>query len=147
MMEMIESDDYRQWIVSVKQRVQAAQLKAAVAVNQQLLDLYWYLGNQILEKQRTAAWGDGFLPQMSKDLLSEFPEMKGFSHRNLKSIRQWYRFWTSAELAELMGKQAVSHLPPIGKQAVSQLPAVTTLGFQEQVKQLVSRIFPGDITS
>ena len=74
------------------------------------------MGQQIIERQESAKWGDGFLVQMSDDLLKEFPEMKGFSHRNLKSIRQWFRFWNSA--LEI-GKQPAAQLPPKGKQLVS----------------------------
>lgn len=80
---LIRSDDYQEWIVSIKHRIQAAQIKAALSVNRELLELYWYLGEQILEKQKAAAWGDGLLEQMSKDLLKEFPRIKGFSRRNL----------------------------------------------------------------
>lgn len=119
MNELVPNADYRQWISSIKTRVQSSQIKAAVAVNRELLELYWFLGEQILEKQHSAKWGDGFLKQLSKDLLAEFPELKGFSHRNLKSIRQWYVFW-NGDLA--IGKQAVSQLEPKGQQAVSQNP-------------------------
>ncbi len=117
MSDIIKSDEYRQWIVSIKKRIQASQIKAAIAVNRELLELYWFMGQQIIERQESAKWGDGFLVQMSDDLLKEFPEMKGFSHRNLKSIRQWFRFWNSA--LEI-GKQPAAQLPPKGKQLVSQ---------------------------
>ena len=56
---------------------------------------------------------------MSADLLAEFPEMKGFSHRNVKSIRQWYRYWSATPS---IGKQPVAQTSPKGKQLVSQLP-------------------------
>ena len=117
MSDIVKTDEYRQWIVSIKRRIQASQIKAAIAVNRELLELYWFMGQQIIERQESAKWGDGFLVQMSDDLLKEFPEMKGFSHRNLKSIRQWFRFWNSA--LEI-GKQPAAHLPPKGKQLVSQ---------------------------
>ena len=93
MTELVKETDYRQWILSIKQRVQASQIKAAVAVNREMLELYWFLGEQILEKQQTAKWGDGFLAQMSIDLLAEFPEIAGFSLRNLQIMRKWFLFW------------------------------------------------------
>ena len=117
MSDIVKTDEYRQWIVSIKKRIQASQIQAAIAVNRELLELYWFMGQQIIERQESAKWGDGFLVQMSDDLLKEFPEMKGFSHRNLKSIRQWFRFWNSA--LEI-GKQPAAQLPPKGKQLVSQ---------------------------
>lgn len=116
MSELIRNNEYRQWIVSIKERIQSSQIKAAIAVNRELLELYWYLGEQILEKQQLAKWGDGFLEQMSNDLLAEFPEMKGFSHRNLKSIRRWLCFWTRASA---IGKQLVSQISTDARSLVS----------------------------
>lgn len=101
------ADEYKTFIQEIKHRIQAAQIKAAVTVNREMLALYWDLGQSIIEKQKMAAWGDGFIKQMSKDLQDEFPEMKGFSVRNLELMRQWVRFW-------------FGH-PAIAKQAVSQL--------------------------
>lgn len=92
MSELAKSKDYRHWIVSIKSRIQTSQVKAAVSVNRQLLELYWFLGEQIIERQASANWGDSFLKQMSRDLLAEFPTMRGFSVRNLQRIRRWHRF-------------------------------------------------------
>jgi predicted nuclease of restriction endonuclease-like (RecB) superfamily len=91
---LVKTNEYKTFIQEIKQRIQAAQIKAAMEVNQELLCLYWDLAEQIVVKQQQAAWGDGFLLQMSKDLKTEFPEMKGFSKRNLELMRQWYRFWS-----------------------------------------------------
>ena len=96
MSDLVRSNDYRQWIVSVKERIQSSQIKAAIAVNRELLELYWYLGEQIIEKQQSAKWGDGFLDQLSRDLVAEFPEIKGFSRRNLFYMRKWVSFWTGS---------------------------------------------------
>jgi len=74
------------------------------------LAFYWELGSDIVEKQQSSAWGDGFLTQLSKDLMAEFPDIKGFSKRNLEQIRKWYRFWSG--LAEI-AKQPVSQLVQI----------------------------------
>lgn len=82
---------YKQWIAELKEKVRSAQLKAAVAVNSELIELYWDLGKMITEKQ--TAYGTGFLQQLSKDLSAAFPEMKGFSRRNLSSMAQFYRFY------------------------------------------------------
>ncbi|MBI5141846.1 MAG: hypothetical protein HZA20_06600 [Nitrospirae bacterium] len=105
----ITSDGYRAFIQDVKQRIQSAQIKAAVAVNQTLLCLYWDIAASIVAKQQEAAWGDGFLVQMSRDLQEAFPDMKGFSKRNLEVMRQWYRFWVRE--------------PAIAQQLVAQIPA------------------------
>jgi predicted nuclease of restriction endonuclease-like (RecB) superfamily len=117
------TNEHRAWIVSIKQRVQASRIKAAVAVNSELMELYWFVGEQILEKQQHAKWGDGFLKQMSKDLVAEFPDIKRFSYRNLRRMRQWYCFWTSPEA---IGPQAVAKIGalqnPIVQQLVAQIP-------------------------
>ena len=86
-------------------------------MNTELLTFYWELGADIVSKQAETKWGDGFLLQLSKVLTEEFPEMKSFSFRNLKYIRQSYSFYSS--LFAPIGQQAVAQLP---KQAVSQLP-------------------------
>lgn len=96
--------EYREWIKRLGSRIRSAQVKAAIRVNSELLRLYWAIGEELAEKAKTAKWGDGWLEATSRDLLSEFPEMRGFSFRNLKSIRQWYTFYASVEI----GKQPVS---------------------------------------
>jgi predicted nuclease of restriction endonuclease-like (RecB) superfamily len=105
---LVESNDYKSFIQDVKHRIQSAQIKAAIAVNQELLHLYWDLAELIVLKQQEATWGDRFLSQMSKDLQAEFPDTKGFSKRNLELMRQWYRFW-SAE--STIAKQLVAQIP------------------------------------
>ncbi len=71
--------EYKKWIVELKTKLRQVQLKAAVAVNQQLLIFYWELGIDIVEKQKHATWGEGFQKQLSRDLMAEFPAIKGFS--------------------------------------------------------------------
>ncbi|MBS9783660.1 MAG: DUF1016 family protein [Pasteurella sp.] len=111
----IIDNQYKDWLQEVKQNFQQAQVKAHIKVNSTLLEFYWHLGNDILQKQQDFAWGSGFLEQLSKDLCAEFPDMKGFSHRNLKNIRQWVEFWQQlvAKLDNAIGKQVVSHLTQI----------------------------------
>jgi len=89
---------YKQWIFDLKEKVRSAQLKAAVSVNTQLIQLYWELGKTIAEKQ--TAWGTGFLKQLSKDLTYAFPEMKGFSVTNLKYCRLFFEFYNAAYLQQ-----------------------------------------------
>ncbi len=116
---LILNKDYATWLKAVKEQVRVSQLKAAVQVNRELLHFYWNLGADIVEKQKYAQWGDGFLQQLSTDLLSEFPEMKGFSYRNMKAIRQWYSIYhewlgcllqVSNNQCDIIRKQAVSQL-------------------------------------
>jgi predicted nuclease of restriction endonuclease-like (RecB) superfamily len=89
----LKTPEYRDWLIDIKQRIRQAQIKAAVQVNTALLTFYWELGADIVERQKSAKWGSGFLKQLSADLMAEFPDMKGFSYRNIRAIRQWYLFY------------------------------------------------------
>jgi predicted nuclease of restriction endonuclease-like (RecB) superfamily len=109
--------EYKQWLADLKEKVRKTQIKAAVKVNTELLSFYWELGAEIVTKQAKAKWGEGFLNQLSRDLTAAFPDMKGFSKRNLEIIRQWHLFYTKDNIIE---KQPVGQ---IAKQVVSQLPA------------------------
>lgn len=104
----LNTTEYREFIREIKDRIQSAQLKAAVSVNQTMLQLYWDLAERIIARQRASAWGDGILGQISHDLQSEFPDMKGFSLRNLHYMRQWYQFWSGTNS---IVQQLVSHIP------------------------------------
>ena len=125
--QLVAAPDYLAFIKDIKQHIQAAQIKAAVKVNQELLRLYWYLAERIVSKQKESAWGDGFLQQMSIDLQEEFPDMRGFSKRNLELMRQWYRFW-SGEM-------------PIAQQLVSQIPWGHNLVIISKTKSTQEAIF------
>jgi DUF1016 N-terminal domain len=123
---IVSDGQYKEWLVAVKTKVRTAQLKAIVKVNTELLTLYWELGAEIVAKQASAKWGDGFLPLLSHDLTAEFPEMKGFSVRNLKYIRQWYLFYTLGGklAADPMGQQAVA---PLQNSLAGQQPIAPSL--------------------
>lgn len=101
--------EYKKFLVELKEKVKNSQLKAAVKVNYELLNLYWELGKKITEKQKEYSWGDSFISNLSNDLKKEFPDMKGFSVQNLKNIRYWYLFYAEY----LIGLQAVSQLKKI----------------------------------
>lgn len=95
-LELSHDHNYTKWLSAIKVKVQQAQLKAAVKVNTELLMLYWELGADIVAKQAEGKWGDGLIDQLSKDLSSEFPDMKGFSRTNLLYIRKWHLFYFEA---------------------------------------------------
>ena len=101
--EMATDQDYRVWIGELKSKFRQAQLTAAIKVNSTLLAFYWELGADIVAKQQHSVWGEGFLTQLSQDLMTEFPEVKGFSKRNLEYIRRWHSF-LAAILKQLRSK-------------------------------------------
>jgi predicted nuclease of restriction endonuclease-like (RecB) superfamily len=111
--------------------------------------MYWNLGADIVMKQTQAKWGEGFLLQLSKDLSAEFPDIKGFSKRNLELIRQWYVFYSRGgaigqQPVGLFAKQPVSQLNinPIWQQAVAKLvqPPVAQLKDGPIVQQPVGQL-------
>lgn len=86
----VSAKEYAQTLVSIKQQIQAAQVKAALTVNKELIKLYWYIGKTIAEKQEISGWGAGVIEQLAKDLQSAFPGMGGFSRANIFYMRAFY---------------------------------------------------------
>lgn len=115
--------EYKSWVVDLKSRIRQSQIKASVKVNTELLKLYWHLGSEIVEKQKKSHWGDGFLKQLSKDLMAEFPDMKGLETRNLRRMKQWYLAYSQEDLirTQLVPELAVDTKR---KQVVSQFEYV-----------------------
>jgi predicted nuclease of restriction endonuclease-like (RecB) superfamily len=98
---------YADWLADVKARVHAAQQRAALAVNHELLGLYWQLGRDILERQERAGWGAGIVEQVAADLRTAFPDMRGFSRSNLQYMRAFAEAWPQADFVQ----QPVGQLP------------------------------------
>lgn len=97
---------YKDWLKNIKELVRTSQIKAVLSVNSELLELYWNLGKMIIEKEQNSNWGSKVIEQLSKDLCSEFVEIKGFSRQNLYYIRQWYLFYNqdNAIVQQLVGQ-------------------------------------------
>ena len=82
-----KDENYFALLDGLKTRIRSAQIKAALAVNQELILLYWQIGHEILTRQKEQGWGSKVIDRLSKDLKREFPDMKGFSSRNLRYMR------------------------------------------------------------
>jgi hypothetical protein len=95
--EIVQTPDYRDFIGSLKRKVQSAQLKAARAVNTRRIGLYWELGKLIAEKQRAAGWGDAVIDQVARDLTRELGGLRGFSRANLYRMKKLYGFYGDDE--------------------------------------------------
>ncbi|UJP64803.1 PDDEXK nuclease domain-containing protein [Mongoliitalea daihaiensis] len=118
-MEIQSDKEYQDWLKALKAKVSVARVKAALAANKELIHFYFDLGKMISEQQLKAAWGDKLIVQLSKDLSTEFTDMKGFSVTNLKYCRQFYQFYKNE-----IGQQTVgqSERVDFGQHAVDQLP-------------------------
>lgn len=99
-------EGYDVFLNDVKARIRTAQVKAKLAVNQELVLLYWQIGREILTRQQHQGWGAKVIDQLSKDLRREFPEMKGFSARNLKYMRTFAEAYD-----ERIVQQAAAQIP------------------------------------
>ncbi|MCX9157798.1 PDDEXK nuclease domain-containing protein [Niveibacterium sp. 24ML] len=98
---------YADWLAALKTRIHSAQQRAALAVNRELVALYWQIGRDILERQRREGWGAKVIERLAQDLRSAFPDMKGFSRANLMYMRAFAEAWPD----EAILQQAVGQLP------------------------------------
>ena len=97
---------YAPLLADLKARVRAAQVKAALSVNRELILLYWHIGREILRAQKAEGWGTKVVKRLAKDLAAEFPEMGGFSAPNLHRMLAFYDAWAPLEIVP----QAVGQL-------------------------------------
>jgi predicted nuclease of restriction endonuclease-like (RecB) superfamily len=91
----------------LKEKIRSSQIKAALAVNCELLSLYWEIGTKILLKQKNEGWGSKIVETLSKDLRSAFPDMKGFSITNVKYMVQFAKEYPDLTISQ----QPVGQIP------------------------------------
>jgi hypothetical protein len=135
-------NEYRIWIKSLKDKIRSAQLKAAVAVNVEMIMLYWEIGKGIVEKQKVNNWGTALIKQMAMDLKNELPQTSGFSQSNLYVMRQFYLFYKDVRFVHHAGgllqtndcQSDIIFQQPVGKleniiiqQVTEQLPSTSLL--------------------
>jgi predicted nuclease of restriction endonuclease-like (RecB) superfamily len=121
---------YGELLEDLKTRVRTAQLKAAVAVNRELIQLYWDIGRLIVERQAAEGWGKSIVERLADDIQREFPGLAGFSRSNVFRMRAFYEAYApAAKRAPTVPKSAGEMVA----QAVRQLPA-------EEVAQPVRQI-------
>ena len=113
-------EGYAAFLADIKFRVQAAQVRVAVAANQELLTLYWDIGRAVHEKHTQEGWGAKVIDQLVGDLRREFPQIQGFSRTNIYRMRAFYLAWrgTGAIVSQAVGQSPLQFIP----QAVGQLP-------------------------
>jgi len=92
--------DYGDWLADLKKRIHTERLRVVIASNMAMVLLYWDIGARILEKQNKQGWGAKIIDRLSYDLRQQFPEMKGFSPRNLKYMRAFAAMWTNRTIVQ-----------------------------------------------
>jgi len=120
------SQAYLETLKEIKDKVRASQIKAAVKVNQELVQLYWEIGTSISQKQKEEGWGAKTIDRLGRDLRSAFPKMKGFSPRNLKYMLKFSLEYPKREIVQ---------------QLVAQIPWGHNLILMEKVKSQEERLW------
>jgi predicted nuclease of restriction endonuclease-like (RecB) superfamily len=103
----ISPEGYEDFLRELKKRIRNAQTKAVVAVNRELILLYWHIGREILERQNRAGWGAKVIGRLAADLHSEFPDVRGFSRTNLLYMRAFAEAWPEEPFVQ----QVVGQIP------------------------------------
>ena len=119
-------DDYSSFLSDLKNKIRKAQVKAALAVNEEMITLYWEIGREILSRQQQQGYGTKVVDQLAKDLKKEFPGLTGFSARNLKYMRAF---------AEAYPDEAVV------QRSVAQLPWRHNIALLEKLKSDEERLW------
>jgi predicted nuclease of restriction endonuclease-like (RecB) superfamily len=117
-------DGYADWLAELKTRIHLAQQRATLAVNRELVLLYWQIGHDILQRQAEQGWGAKVIDRLSRDLRTAFPDMKGFSSRNLKYMRAFAQAWPDASIVQ---------------EVLAQLPWYHQLALLEKLPDLEAR--------
>ncbi len=110
---------YGAFVNNLKERIRAAQIQAALSVNRELIELYWDIGKGIAERQTSEAWGRSVVEKLATDLHNEFPEVAGFSERNIWRMRAFFLAWLPKPGNLPHGVRGSQ--PPILPQAVAEL--------------------------
>ncbi|MEM9948763.1 MAG: PDDEXK nuclease domain-containing protein [Cyanobacteria bacterium P01_D01_bin.36] len=100
-----EDENYFALLDGLKQRIRTAQVKAALAVNTELVLLYWGIGQEILQRQQLEGWGRKVIERLAKDLKREFPDVRGFSRSNLMYMRAFAEAWPDEQIVHQLGGQ------------------------------------------
>jgi predicted nuclease of restriction endonuclease-like (RecB) superfamily len=148
---LIISPDYLQFIEELKERVVSARVTAARAITHEAILLYWDIGQSIVEKQQIHSWGDSVVEMVAADLRATFPEMRGFSTRNVWDMRRFYAAYSTLDItAGMLGKINANQPIPILRQAVAELEKdpnrlqpvakLTAASVIEFLRQLVAEI-------
>jgi hypothetical protein len=130
--------DYADFLEALKNRVRQAQTKAMLAVNRELIKLYWDLGRRIVERQETAGWGRAVVERLADDIQKAFPGVGGFSRTNVFRMRAFYLAYQGlAESVPQAVGQSPEQSPP---EAMANLPWGHNVLLVERIKDDSQRL-------
>jgi predicted nuclease of restriction endonuclease-like (RecB) superfamily len=97
---LASAEGYEGFLKDLKERIRTAQVRAALAVNRELVLLYWSMGRDILSRQKQHGWGAKIIDRLAADLHKAFPEITGLSPRNLKYMRAFAEAWPDEQIVQ-----------------------------------------------
>ena len=111
---MLADKEYVEWLADVKARFRQSQIKASIRVNTDMLEFYWSIGRDLVALRAEERWGAGVVKQFALDMRQAFPDATGFSHTNVKYMKQWYSFYfkqvtKSHQLGDQLEQTVKSH--------------------------------------
>jgi len=135
--------EYAATLQMLKERISDGRMRAALAVNREVIDLYWYIGKTITERQEKESWGKSVVERLAADLRDAFPDMKGFSPANLWRMRAFYLAWPTLQIGDQILAQVVRELPEQENlaQVVRELPWGHNVGLMQKVKTPDERLW------
>ncbi len=158
------SKNYIDVLKGLKEKIRQARLRAAIAVNSELLKLYWEIGNTILLQQKQEGWGTKVIDRLAADLKTAFPDMKGLSKRNIKYMRAFAEAWphftppplpvpqlqsidnnisviVQATPAQLRPNEAIDNTNPLVQASLAQISWYHHTTLLDKVKEPELRVF------
>ena len=99
------SDDYKDFVVDIKNKIRNSQYEAMKQVNKTLINLYWGIGQEIYNQQQEKGWGKSIVEVLSKEIQRDFPDVKGFSASNLWRMRNFYVTYSNEENLALLVRE------------------------------------------
>ena len=111
---MLADKEYVEWLADVKARFRQSQIKASIRVNTDMLEFYWSIGRDLVALRAEKRWGAGVVKQFALDMRQAFSDATGFSHTNVKYMKQWYSFYfkqvtKSHQLGDQLEQTVKSH--------------------------------------
>lgn len=136
--------NYQEFLGRIKSQIQKARIKAVLSANAQMLELYWWIGNSILNQQNTEGWGAKVISRIAADLKDAFPDMKGISERNLKYMRAFaaaYPSFVQGGLAQDIDGNTSENKNPIMQAPLAQITWYHHISLLDKVKDPQIRDF------
>lgn len=137
--DFTSSNEYKVWKETIMTEIDRCRIVSALKVNHDLLQLYWFIGNQILEKQRLLGWGSNVIDELSHDLSDRYSDVKGFSVRNLKYMRAFAESYPSFPIVQV--SLAQNDEEEIVQVPLAQITWYHHISLITKVKDIVERAF------